>query len=170
MTIRSACVAATLAAGLLATPVAAATLFRLFGDANGDFTLPSPLVPSQSPNAYAAVFDTPASLNGSPSRIDLYFYVQASGGGFDLQDTSDPDVFFQFAGPALFSGPTSNPAFGVGTYQLTDFGGGNGRYTLVISNVPEPASWALLIAGFGLTGAGLRQRRHAAIIPDQGRS
>jgi len=29
--------------------------------------------------------------------------------------------------------------------------------------VPEPASWALLIAGFGLTGAALRRRRSAAI-------
>ena len=29
------------------------------------------------------------------------------------------------------------------------------------TNVPEPASWAMLIAGFGLTGAMLRRRRHA---------
>jgi hypothetical protein len=28
--------------------------------------------------------------------------------------------------------------------------------------VPEPASWVLLIAGFGLTGAALRQRRRVA--------
>ena len=30
------------------------------------------------------------------------------------------------------------------------------------AGVPEPASWALLIAGFGLTGAAGRRRRHAA--------
>lgn len=29
--------------------------------------------------------------------------------------------------------------------------------------VPEPASWAMLVAGFGLTGAALRRRRGAAI-------
>ncbi len=28
--------------------------------------------------------------------------------------------------------------------------------------VPEPSSWALLIAGFGLTGAAMRRRRHLA--------
>jgi hypothetical protein len=29
--------------------------------------------------------------------------------------------------------------------------------------VPEPASWAMLIAGFGLTGAAMRQRRRASV-------
>jgi hypothetical protein len=33
--------------------------------------------------------------------------------------------------------------------------------TLVAGAVPEPASWAMLIAGFGLTGAVLRRRRRA---------
>jgi hypothetical protein len=28
--------------------------------------------------------------------------------------------------------------------------------------VPEPASWALLVAGFGLTGAAIRRRRALA--------
>jgi len=30
---------------------------------------------------------------------------------------------------------------------------------IVVSQVPEPASWAMLIAGFGLTGAAMRRRR-----------
>ncbi|HEV2568326.1 PEPxxWA-CTERM sorting domain-containing protein [Sphingomonas sp.] len=33
-----------------------------------------------------------------------------------------------------------------------------GRYVLYYAQVPEPASWALMIAGFGLLGAGVRQR------------
>jgi uncharacterized repeat protein (TIGR03803 family) len=37
-------------------------------------------------------------------------------------------------------------------------GGGGGA-------VPEPASWAMLIAGFGLSGAAMRRRRRAAALP-----
>ena len=33
---------------------------------------------------------------------------------------------------------------------------------VLISDVPEPASWAMLIAGFGLTGAAMRRRRSVA--------
>lgn len=33
----------------------------------------------------------------------------------------------------------------------------------VVEGIPEPASWALLITGFGLTGAALRRRRGAAV-------
>jgi hypothetical protein len=32
-----------------------------------------------------------------------------------------------------------------------------------VSGVPEPASWAMLIAGFGLTGAAMRRRRIAVV-------
>jgi hypothetical protein len=46
---------------------------------------------------------------------------------------------------ALVEGP--DPVF----YRITTSG----------SAVPEPASWAMLITGFGLTGAVLRRRRMA---------
>jgi hypothetical protein len=35
---------------------------------------------------------------------------------------------------------------------------GNFRISSVAGNVPEPASWAMLIAGFGMTGAAMRRR------------
>jgi hypothetical protein len=40
------------------------------------------------------------------------------------------------------------------TYALAGAGGGS---------VPEPAAWALMLAGFGLAGAALRRRAYAAI-------
>jgi hypothetical protein len=49
---------------------------------------------------------------------------------------------------------------GAGNAAISDFAPNNSS---VASFVPEPASWAMLIAGFGLTGAMLRRRRLAAV-------
>ena len=46
--------------------------------------------------------------------------------------------------------------FGVMDGQFSDNGG---RFDITVNGVPEPASWAMLIAGFGLVGASLRRRR-----------
>ncbi|MBU6164598.1 MAG: PEP-CTERM sorting domain-containing protein [Alphaproteobacteria bacterium] len=56
---------------------------------------------------------------------------------------------------------TVNPGDQWGFYVYTTEGD-FGRGALSVSMVPEPASWALLIAGFGLTGAALRRRRSLA--------
>ncbi len=37
-------------------------------------------------------------------------------------------------------------------------------FTNVRSNVPEPAAWALMLAGFGLVGSAMRRRRVAANV------
>jgi hypothetical protein len=39
----------------------------------------------------------------------------------------------------------------------------NITYTIAVSPAPEPASWAMLLAGFGLMGATLRRRQTAPI-------
>ncbi len=45
----------------------------------------------------------------------------------------------------------------VSTY-VSDFGNSNVNYAFSVSNTPEPATWALMIGGFGLVGASLRRR------------
>jgi hypothetical protein len=52
------------------------------------------------------------------------------------------NIFFTSDTPTSFTGK-----------WITDFTGGAGP------GVPEPASWALMIGGFGLAGAALRRRR-----------
>ena len=54
---------------------------------------------------------------------------------------------------AMFAG---NTYFNVHT---SAFPGGEIRGNLFLAEVPEPASWALMIAGFGLVGMALRGRR-----------
>ena len=36
---------------------------------------------------------------------------------------------------------------------------GNFRFTSAVGGVPEPASWALMLGGFGMAGAAIRRRR-----------
>jgi len=73
--------------------------------------------------------------------------------------------FIVTGGSGLFAAATGSF---LGTGQLR-FTGGPPSATLTISRgvinvaaVPEPASWALLIAGFGTTGVALRRRRTVA--------
>jgi len=56
---------------------------------------------------------------------------------------------------------TVNPGDNFGFYVSSD-DGDLGRGQLSVGAVPEPASWAMLIAGFGLVGAISRRRRAVA--------
>lgn len=49
-----------------------------------------------------------------------------------------------------------------GSFTPRDF---NGALTYSVNNVvPEPATWAMLIAGFGLVGGAMRRRRESAAL------
>jgi hypothetical protein len=61
----------------------------------------------------------------------------------------------------IYADPVFSFAEPVDGYSLSFSNGvGNSVVTDSLAGVPEPASWALMIAGFGLAGAALR-RRHA---------
>lgn len=67
--------------------------------------------------------------------------------------------FFYMEGPPVFEGPTDAPVFLPGTYAMISEQ--QFAYTLRIAAVPEPASWAMMIGGFGLAGMAVRRRRKA---------
>ena len=48
-------------------------------------------------------------------------------------------------------------------YMLTKRDGDIYRFAAQVAAVPEPASWAIMIAGVGLVGGALRTRRHRAV-------
>ena len=54
--------------------------------------------------------------------------------------------------------------YGQGTYAERDWNSGLSEVQFSGAAVPEPASWALMIAGFGLAGAALRRRPAAAVL------
>ena len=87
--------------------------------------------------------------------VSLYIGAQAWGAGDAGAVTSISSG--SSVGP-LFSitlAPASAGVLGL-SYQL-----GGGPIVSLSSGTPEPATWALLLAGFGLVGAAVRRRRHS---------
>jgi hypothetical protein len=99
------------------------------GPARRRAVAPAPAEPIV-PAAYFAAPDAPIPLDGSPLLV--------------VSGLSPEPVALPVIGGNPFGAP---PAFG--TY---------GQPVALLSGVPEPASWALMIAGFALAGAALRSR------------
>jgi hypothetical protein len=130
------------------------------GEFAGHWTLD--LMPTPSEEDFLEfIIDGPISgefdFEGVANQINnLGFNVSVEGGGFSGNFGTDPTFNETFDGGAttLFTGPTSAPTFKLGTFEL------DSDSTLTISAIgaPEPASWALMILGFGAVGAALRRR------------
>jgi PEP-CTERM motif len=79
------------------------------------------------------------------------------------QNAREPYAFVNiyFTGNQTFDRVKFYESPNVGNYESDNHT--VGYFTEITGNgVPEPASWALLIAGFGLTGAAMRRRRVSA--------
>lgn len=95
---------------------------------------------------------------GGACTFSMPFFADTTVfGGADTYDF----VGFQvaFSQPAYYF---ANGAFGaLGIYETLEFGSAQAA-TLIVSQVggvPEPATWAMMIGGFGLVGSAARRRR-----------
>ncbi len=101
------------------------------------------------------------------SDADKVAWYSVLGSGIGIMDQ---DYSVKYLGK--YYGPTSghdDGSFGVASAYVNDWAVGD-RFTNYAFHfvddsgaVPEPATWALTIAGFGLAGAGLRRRRRADV-------
>jgi PEP-CTERM motif len=132
---------------------------------SGSFTLTTPTYISSNrtvmPGALTS-FSATGSLTGPLTAGRQRFNVDAFNDSIIFGFVGGPDSFEAAAAYYFAAGALSAP----GTYDTVLFGQDQaGR--LVVTNlggpgVPEPASWAMLIAGFGLMGAVQRRQRIVA--------
>jgi hypothetical protein len=113
------------------------------------------------------------SINLSSATLDIFGFdgdgIDVYGGGSNTTDKTGyggPDAYFTNIGCSNMCGTVNFLNGGIAA------NGGTGYFSLenqvalnqvVVSGVPEPATWAMMIGGFALMGAGLRSRRKVAL-------
>ncbi len=123
-----------------------------FGLAGTYFGIAGERLGSYSAGEGVKYYDLPTGF----SVFDRHIYTLKSSNGI---------VSLLADGTILFNGALTGSTTGSDDLQFGDgtgFANAAGRYfSLEFSSgaVPEPASWAMLITGFGLTGATMRRRR-----------
>jgi hypothetical protein len=108
-----------------------------------------------------------ATLGGSQT-LDVTGYLGGSAVGVDSFTLANTDTYDPSLNWTLF-GASNLAGVGIDDLKISLNAGGGGPYVFfeTVDNVtlggaggvPEPAAWALMIMGFGATGAALRRRR-----------
>jgi hypothetical protein len=167
---------------LLATAVAAAGVMLASAPASALTVAPlaAPSGPYNLANPNGSVTATHVFKN------DTYNFTFTTTGRFDVLaqlqaslTTPRPLVFSLYSGApgsgtlvttsgAPITGPAIDAILGAGSYYLqiagSDVAVNNELVTggITLSAVPEPATWAMMITGFGLLGLAARRRRELA--------
>lgn len=157
-------VAALFGSAVLATPTMAAPLFYSFTATNANVPNFSFNIDS-SPNVIFAEngrFVTTVqnyAVNGSlvSATENAAFYSTSGLGGLAVGN-------FSSYGLQFFSGTTATPTLLTGEFTL--YGNtartniiGNLSVTSAVAAIPEPATWAMMLVGFGMVAGTVRYRR-----------
>jgi hypothetical protein len=104
--------------------------------------------------------DTFGKEGGSGPSDSDYFYIFHNVVYWDSDSETSIPIASHLVDPSKFL-----HVFETGHYQdfSSYFGLGPGNTIAIFSDVPEPATWALMLVGFGGLGLAMRARRHAAM-------
>ena len=130
-----------------------------------EFMIESTL-PANPTNAVSGFRYTLGGTDAAVALSDVTFYAQNSGGGLQLQFGSG--ALLSSWGTSLLDSNGQLALISNGSLDFAaDDAGGSGWVTVTeaaAAVVPEPASWALMILGFGLAGAALRRKSAATAM------
>ncbi|MFS0737298.1 PEPxxWA-CTERM sorting domain-containing protein [Sphingomonas sp. 1P06PA] len=102
-------------------------------------------------------FDDGATITGDYTPLTNSF---VGGSSTTVGNTTYSLIEFSFTRTL---GDSVSPNVAVPGGNGNDYAG-NFRFDVTTAAVPEPASWALMIGGFGVAGASLRRRRAATTV------
>ena len=149
---------------------ASTVLFNITGPDTISFTVDQSPTPDFVHPGFFRLNANTVTLNGIADRTNFFFRID---GRLDLAGLG---FYFRGSTP-YFSGGTATPTFLTGNYRMLgikfldfsdpspDFVPTGGEYRLTISQVapvapvPEPATWAMMLAGFAGIGMALRRSR-----------
>ena len=165
-------VPAAISAFAVAAPAHADTL--LFDFAGGERSFSFILDTDQSPDTTRDVLgsseigynNVSGMFNGVGTSSDTATRITFGTGFLAPINIVAPGFGFgNFGGPDLFNGSLTDPIFNLGTFSLFQANTGGGSLTIsqVSGAVPEPATWAMLMLGFGIMGYALRRTRRTKV-------
>jgi hypothetical protein len=130
-------------------------VFGSTGLSGGDFT---DIIQFELPAA-GLTSATITSILVNPTTDVTFTSVFLNDMAFEIKQTADPEYWF------LKNLPTLS---GTQTLTINGTSGAAGSYggTVAFASgaVPEPATWAMMILGFGMVGAGLRMARRPTTV------
>ena len=116
------------------------------------FTAPTSAVYNFSLSAFQAT-------NVNANSVQLFGYSGFADSAFPSATLTAASPTYGFSFPALYLAAGQTIGIGVGYDGNYQYDATGVRFTLTTDAVPEPASWALMIVGFGAVGAMTRRRR-----------
>jgi hypothetical protein len=98
-----------------------------------------------------------STVDANPAHIDFQANYEIIGVGSSVFN----DHFFRgVEGTTHYEDVfTHDPSTDTVSTYVSDFGNSNINYAFAINSVPEPATWTMLVAGFGLVGTAVRRRK-----------
>ena len=122
--------------------------------------------PAQAPNSAAGCMSNgnlwTANISYDGSALSVSLFDPAKGTVFNALSAVPIDLATILGTNTAFVGFTGSSGAGWENEDIVNWRFSN---TAVLPSAPEPASWAMMILGFGATGLAMRRRRSGLALP-----